>query len=163
MATRYQRLSFELNLLRVIRDRSAKQSPVTKEELLSDLRAHEALWRYYPILLYELANLLRSDPKQLIEETLESLAELGLVTRAADREETSGFERWQVADSWQPPIPPKSGDGYGGADTPGTPDAGGGDDDGGGGLREALGHPVLFALDKEDFAAMIADIFEPRP
>lgn len=101
---------------------------------------------------------------EAVRETLVSLADLGLVQKDTMREESSGFERWRIGEAWKPPERPYRGGGNGGNDGPGAPDGGGGGDDGGGGgLRETLGHPVLFALDPEDFDNLVDGLFEGVP
>lgn len=91
--------------------------------------------------------------QDFLTNVLEDLAELGLVTPASP-EESSGFSRWRLGDSWHPPEPPS--DGGDGPPTDSSDDNEGGD----GGVREVLGHPVLLALTREDFDELVDGLFE---
>ena len=86
---------------------------------------------------------------------MEELRELGLIKQAPLQEHT-GFPQWEVGDSWQPPqlddnerppVPPSG--------NAGDPDDGGG----GGGMREVISHPLLFALDTDDFDKLVDNLF----
>jgi len=162
MATQGYRVhNLVLDILRIVRDAASRNEHLTAAEIFGRLDErihrydHDPLWR----------QLARPDPHEregAMAQILGQLTELGLVTPHPSREGSSGFERWRVADTWKP----LTGNGDGGRDGP-PPDevgtAGGPGGGGGGGLREALGHPVLFAMDRDDFERFLEDLFENRP
>ncbi len=102
--------------------------------------------------------------EQKVQEVLESLEGLGLVTADGALGEPQDRRSWRIADSWQPPIPPLRGNGRddGNGDS-GDGGPGGnrndGDDGEGGGLREVLAHPRLFALEREGFVELVNGMF----
>jgi len=156
-------------VLRIFRDRIRVGSAWTVEELWQELLC-DNIWRYnFKFDYYRWNRLGACDfntPEQWLTSVLQSLAELGLVALDDSSEESSGFQRWRVGDSWRLPEPPSGGDGGGdgGGGTVGLTADGGEDDDGGGGLREALGHPVLLALPQDDFYELVNDLFsEVKP
>jgi len=151
MAT--ERHSAALDVLRIVRD--AGSGGVTVWDIVDRLRERsERAWywdAYFPHLIWGFEP---NEPSSPMVAILGELAELGLI-RSSDRpEESSGFKRWEIGASWQPP----GGDGGGRGDD--APGGGGGEGGGGGGLRETLSHPVLFALAREDFEAVLASQFE---
>lgn len=93
-----------------------------------------------------------------IEKILHELTELGLITPDVEYEQTSGLMRWRVADYWRPPP----NDGGGGRGDNKSSETNESNDGGGGGLRETLGHPVLFALDHNDFDHLVSGLFEDQ-
>lgn len=148
-------------ILRLFRDQIGAGNSWTAEEILRVLE----LGRGRRDIRHELSYLWKTyrfeDPEAWLTDLLGSLAELGLIVVDGHAEESSGFKRWRVADSWRPPPAPPRGDG-GGGDNGGdlAPPAGDGDDDGGGGLREVLGHPVLFTLPRDEFARLVERLFD---
>jgi hypothetical protein len=91
-----------------------------------------------------------------IEDMLRQLAALGVVQENIARE--NGPALWAPAGNWHSP------EWYDNGEPPATnpPNAdspAGGDDGGAGGIREVLGHPILFALEKSDFDALLAGMF----
>lgn len=154
MAARLPNYDLVLKILQLFRERIGKQDAWTAEEIVEELGDPEYwYWRRVELMRFSLPD----DPEikdvaGLVEAILHSLAGLGLVNGNGDREESSGFQRWSIASSWQPPEPPRDG---GPGDPGGT--AGGGAE--GGGITEALSHPVLFALDSDDFDELIDNLF----
>jgi len=154
--------SLVLDLLRFLRD-NVRNRPLTLDEIREGiLETHPWEWRRADSFLFSPINDI--DTRTFIENALNSLEELGLVSGSVEFEESSGIPRWQIADSWQPPAPPDDGDdGRGGDDRqPPPPGEDGGDDDdgGGGGIREALSHPILFSLDKDEFNGLLENLFD---
>ena len=166
MATARPASSLFINVLEIFRDQIGAGNAWTVEEIwqaLLDLRpmhfAERELWFLYG---RRFSGRMPDEPLQWLSAALNDLAELGLVAPAGSPEESSGFPRWRIGESWRPPEPPSGGgnDG-GGGDGRIRPAADGGDgDDGGGGLRETLGHPVLLALPQGDFDALVDGMFE---
>jgi hypothetical protein len=146
-------------VLRIFSDRIGAGSAWTVEEIWQALRDGNR-WREYDFefdYYWHRRGARDFDtPQQWLTAVLQTLAELGLVALDDSPEESSGFQRWRIGDSWRPPEPP-GGDGGGGNVGP-TAD-GGDNDDGGGGLREALGHPVLLALPQDDFDELVNGLF----
>ena len=152
--------SLVLDILRVVRDAALHNEQLTAAEIFG--RLDDRFYRYDFDPLW--SRLARPDPQDregAMAQLLNELTDLGLVAPHGDREESSGIGRWRIAESWQPPTPTIT-DGEGG-NVPPPQDGGnqaGGPDDGGGGLREALSHPVLFALDLDDFEQLLEGLFE---
>lgn len=164
MVTHRPTSSLTIEILRIFRNRIQKNSAWTVEEIWQALKNRNLRgYRAHELEIYLIDSSFGRDfpnPLQWLLFVLEDLAELGLVTPADSAEESSGFPRWRLGDSWHPPEPPSGGgDGDGGRIGPAADD-GDGDDGGGGGLREALGHPVLLALTKGDFDKLVEDLFE---
>jgi hypothetical protein len=148
-------------LLEIFLDNRNESGGLTREQLLVLLRrkiekgdVHESYGIYLRYYRFELAKKRINSEFNLIDFLTDYLRGLGLITDWIDKE--SGQRHWSIADSWPPPRPPN--DGGGGNIGGGT--GGGGNDNGGGGLREVLGHPVLFALARDDFNSLIDNIFE---
>lgn len=166
MPTREASPSLVIALLRIIRDANAGVQGLTREDLLEKVVRSRYSYlidepdRYYwPYLLDEMPY---DDQLRLMDEFLGSLADLGLIAQSHESNQMGEFKSWRIADSWRPPRPPDGGGGGdGGNDNilgAGAP----GDDDEGGGLRETLGHPVLFALPTDEFDDLTAGLFEER-
>ncbi|MGN8112117.1 hypothetical protein ACTJLB_29400 [Paraburkholderia sp. 22098] len=150
--------SLVLDMLRFFRDRIESKNVWTLPEIRESLFGDWSQWPFIDEYGTLPEPFFDDGVDEVIGNVLDSLSELGLVAIDSDYEATSGFPRWRLADSWQPPKPPKNDDGgrRGNSEPPG----GGDDGDGGGGLREVLGHPVLFALDEGDFDRLIGDLFD---
>lgn len=166
MATSRRASSLFIEVLQIFRDRVSKGDAWTVEEIWHAMMDSNRWyhWEHEFDLLYRYryASSQSDDPLQWLTWLLKDLAELGLVAPADSPEESSGFPRWRLGESWRPPEPPSGGgDDGGGGDGRIRPAADGGDgDDGGGGLREALGHPVLLALPQGDFDELVDALFE---
>lgn len=152
--------SLLIAVLRFFRDRIGTSSAWTVEEIWHALQVDNRWARYEFGFDYYWGRLGTRDfdtPQQWLTAVLQSFAEMGLVAVDNISEESSGFQRWRIGDSWRPSEPPSGGDG-GGRNI--APTAGGGEeDDGGGGLREALGHPVLLALPLDEFNELVNGLF----
>lgn len=159
MATYRPASSISTAVLQIFKDQIGTSSAWTVEEIWQVLRQDV----YMPYRDIEFDFYFFRDhpdtPVQWITTVLKDLAKLGLVKPANSPEESSGFSRWSIGDSWHPPEPP-SGDGGGGGGDRINPGADDGDSDGGGGLQEVLGHPVLLALDQDDFDDLVEGLFE---
>ena len=157
MRSHLERYSFPvIALLQIFREKAGLGSALTIEEIREELviRLRPPYYKYYYYVT--------RDSGEWINSTLQDLGELGLVVADETREESSGFKRWRIGGGWRPPEPPSGGGGDGNRDTPAVGD--GDDDNGGGGLRETLEHPVLFALDREDFDGLVDGLFnEDQP
>jgi len=157
MATSNFPPSLEIAVLQVFRSRIGANSAWTVEEIWDAVCPDHFsdpffFWREYLFTSYD-------SPQQWLNSSLLYLAELGLVAQAESSEESSGFPRWRLGQSWSPPEPPSGGgDGGGGRIGPSAEDGDG--DEGGGGLQEALGHPVLLALSQDDFDELVDGLFE---
>lgn len=158
MATYHPASSISTAVLQIFKDQIGTSSAWTVEEiwqvLINDV--------YMPYRDFEFEFYFFRDypdtPLQWLTIVLKDLAKLGLVKPANSPEESSGFSRWSIGDSWHPPEPPSgNGGGDGGRINPGADDGGDGD---GGGLQEVLGHPVLLALDQDDFDDLVDGLFE---
>jgi hypothetical protein len=159
MATSHYEPSVFLAVLRIFKDRIGAGSAWTVEEIWEALG--EVDRRHDLALDFEFYRLGLGDyktPQQWLTAALHSMADLGLVAIGDSPEESSGFPRWRIAESWRPPEPPRGGDGGGSNSGPTNDD--GDDGDGGGGIRETLGHPVLFALPGEDFDDLVNALFD---
>ena len=84
---------------------------------------------------------------ELVRECLEDLARAGLVVGEAHKD---GVTRWIMVPRW----PGRDGGGNSDEGPPRVRDGGDGDG-GGGGIGEVLAHPRLFALDVDDFDALL--------
>lgn len=150
-------------LLEIFLENRNKSGGLTREQLLVLLRrkiekgdtykSYRIYLRYYRFV--SVKKRINSE-FDLIDFLTDNLRGLGLINDWIDKE--SGQRHWSIADSWPPPKPPSDGGGGGGNISGGT--GGGGNDNGGGGLREVLGHPVLFALARDDFNSLIDNMFE---
>lgn len=152
--------SLVLDIMRLFQRSVGRRVAWTAEEIWVQIN-EEVFWSRSYEELYFLRRGLPPDirdPVKLIEAILGSLAELGVVSGEGERETSSGFERWRITPSWRPPELPPGGDG--GSDVPGTLNEGDGQGGEGGGLRETLSHPVLFALDQDDFDQLVDGLFD---
>lgn len=133
-------------LLHLIREASDNGHFPTESELLEKIRMSEG-WRYWPY--YSVFGDL--------DLILEDFKDLGLIKHAPNQEDT-GFPQWEIGDSWKPP---RNGDSDRNGEPPGPPNrnAGGPDDGAGGGMREVISHPLLFALDDDDFDDLVDNLF----
>lgn len=161
MATRNYRVRNPvLDILRIIRDATARGEFLTGAEIFGRLDERMYWYGFDPLW----SQLARPDPQEAegaMADILDQLIELGLICQHSDREESSGFARWRAADTWR--ISPDKDGGGGDPPPPGDAPAGGGPvGGGGGGLREALSHPVLFAMDRDDFENLIDGLFEDK-
>lgn len=153
--------SLVVRLLQLIRDTSRQQRPLTVLELRAEFSREG--WPLYDFRYYD--NRFDSRLEEVIKQVLYELKDLGLVQAASFQTDT-GFERWEAGEGWKLSIGTKgdgnSNDGAGGggqgprfpAGDDGTPD-----DDGAGGIREVLGHPLLFSLDEFAFDQLVEDLF----
>ena len=153
--------SLVLDIMRLFQ-RIGTRGAWTAEEIWVRINEETPGFRWYeePYLLRWRVSQDIRDPVELIEAALRSLAELGVISGEGERETSSGFERWRIAPSWQPPELPSGRGGGGDGDVPGERNEGDGEDGEGGGIREVLSHPVLFALEKDDFEQLVAGLFE---
>jgi hypothetical protein len=134
-------------LLQLIREGTDNGHFPTEEELFEKIRISRWWYRYG--FYSEFRGLDGLGP------ILEELRDLGLIKQARLQEDT-GFAQWEVGDSWKPPR-------HGDNDRPPVPpggNAGGPEEgDGGGGMREVISHPLLFALDTDDFDELVDNLF----
>lgn len=153
MAALFPEDRFVVDVLRLFHRGAGGRESWAQEEILAQINSE---WPWSNLYF---RHRWRSTEEQLesVEAVLDSLAELGLIAEDRDREESSGFRRWRVAQSWQPGE--QAGGRNDGGDVPrGTTEGDEGDGDGGG-LQESLSHPVLFALDHEDFDRLVDGLF----
>lgn len=136
-------------LLQLIREASDNGHYPTESELLEKIKM-SGWWQPWP---YYLVSRDITD----LDLMLEDFMDLGLIKHAPNQED-SGFPQWEIGDSWKPP---RGGD----SDRNGTPprppsgNADGPDDGAGGGMREVISHPLLFALDADDFGNLVDNLF----
>lgn len=144
--------SLVLDIMRLFQRSIGTRDEWTAEEVWAHIKDHPH-WYWDHELRFMFSRLSRNIQGQieLVEAALRSLAELGVVSSEGDRETSSGFGRWRIASSWQPPGLPPGRDGGGNGDAPVERSAGEDGEGEGGGIREVLSHPVLFALDQDDF------------
>lgn len=151
--------SLVLDIMRLFQRGFGARDAWTAEEIWAQINKEVRGWRWYKELYFRRRGLPQDirDPVKLIGAILDSLAELGVVSREGERETSSGFERWRSGPALRPPELPPSGDG---GDVPGAPNEGDGEGGEGGGLTETLSHPILFALDQEDFEQLVDGLFD---
>lgn len=162
-ATRLRHSFLITDILHFFRDRVGESRSYTVEEVLHGLQEqdfdpsrHSDAYYYWRRRL--LLERIHSYPRYLAR-FLGVLAELDLVVPDDSSEDSSGIQTWRIGDSWRPREPPRGGGRGDGPIGPSGDDGGSNDDDGGGGLREALGHPVLFALPEDAFDELVSDLF----
>lgn len=136
-----------IEVLRVMREALMRGERLTTAEVVSRL-PEQRRW-YYDF--YRHLALLEDE----VESIIRQLTDLGLVREDRGDCPVDGAERWTNGLDWTP------GGGGGneggrGTDGPGQPRGG---DGGGGGIKEVLGHPVLFALPAADFNAVLENLF----
>ncbi|MFW6849960.1 hypothetical protein ACN262_03780 [Burkholderia gladioli] len=140
-------------LLNVVRDAHANDEFLTIESIVERVSAQYAPFRNDRPRRSD--DLLASPHDAWWGHVMDDLSELGLVEQMTGHGDQENEVRWRMGASWQPP-PSNNGGGRGRDDGPDAPR----DDDEGGGIREVLGHPMLFALDVEQFDELLARMFE---
>lgn len=151
MAARHPFRSIVVRLLQIMRDANAQQRDLTQIEMQAELSSYDGYDDYSlgDHILYDPA------PNEALSAILDDMVELGLLRRAEPQGDT-GFDRWGLAATWKP----VNGRQDGGNDLPPIDPGDGSDgDDGAGGLREVLGHPLLFALPPDDFDELLESMF----